>query len=249
MADASAETNGEQFTPEADIREFILDQGFPCVGAKSAVQKGRMTVYTARSIESSWDDVAIQERLMRFAWEYTQDPTLFTSFAVVFQGPAGLAEEDFERNLWDRVQSLTDKDAWQGQRHDPRVSADPNDPHFALSFGGQAFFVVGLHPRASRPARRFRHPAMIFNLHDQFQMLRDQDRYEKLRAAILDRDVKLAGDVNPMLARHGESSEARQYSGRIIEPDWACPYSRKPAPAARPRPLDTLQSFLGKQDA
>lgn len=87
-----------------------------------------MTVYTARSIESSWDDVAIQERLMRFAWEYTQDPTLFTSFAVVFQGPAGLAEEDFERNLWDRVQSLTDKDAWQGQRHDPRVSADPNDP-------------------------------------------------------------------------------------------------------------------------
>ena len=73
---------------------------------------------------------------MRFAWEYTQDPTLFTSFAVIFQGPARLAEEDFERNLWDRVQSLTDKDAWQGQQHDPRVSADPDDPHFALSFGG-----------------------------------------------------------------------------------------------------------------
>jgi FPC/CPF motif-containing protein YcgG len=52
------------------------------------------------------------------------------------------------------------------------VSADPNDPHFSLSFGGEAFFVVGLHPRASRPARRFERPAPIFNLRDQFEQQR-----------------------------------------------------------------------------
>ncbi|EWY35999.1 hypothetical protein N825_22385 [Skermanella stibiiresistens SB22] len=191
-----------------------------------------MTVYVARSIESTWDDVAIQDKLMRFAWEYTLEPTVFTSFAVVFEGPLGLDEETFERRLWDRIQSLTDKDAWRGQSHDPKVSADPDDPHFALSFGGQAFFVVGLHPQASRPARRFSRPTMVFNLHAQFQMLREQNRYEKLREVILDRDVKLAGDINPMLARHGESSEARQYSGRISEAGWACPYSRKGTAAA-----------------
>ena len=54
------------------------------------------------------------------------------------------------------------------------------------------------------------------------------------REAILDRDVKLAGDINPMLARHGTVSEARQYSGRVIEPDWSCPYSRKATAGIQP---------------
>jgi FPC/CPF motif-containing protein YcgG len=43
-------------------------------------------------------------------------------------------------------------------------------------------------------------------------------------ATILERDRKLAGDINPMLARHGESSEARQYSGRLVTDDWTCPF-------------------------
>lgn len=215
---------------EEKLRAFILDQHFPCVGAKSAVQKGRLTVYIARSIDSAWNDVEIQDRLMRFAWDYAQEPTLFTSFAVVFEQRGDLSEEGFEQHLWERVQSLADKDAWRGQKPDERVSHDPDDPHFSLSFGGEAFFVVGLHPKASRPARRFEHPTMVFNLHNQFEMLRAQNRYEKLRTAILDRDVKLAGDVNPMLARHGSISEARQYSGRAVPDGWSCPFSRADAP-------------------
>jgi len=57
-------------------------------------------------------------------------------------------------------------------------------------------------------------------------VLREQQRYEKLRASILDRDVALAGSINPMLARHGTVSEARQYSGRAVESDWRCPFHR-----------------------
>ena len=211
---------------EESLRDFILNKGFPCLGAKSAVNMDRLTVYTARTIASAWNDVEIQDQLMRFAWNYAKEPTLFISFAVVFEGPLNLTEAGFERHLWERVQSLADKDAWRGQKHDPRVSRDPDDPHFSLSFGGEAFFVVGLHPNASRPARRFEHPAMVFNLHDQFELLRKQDRYEKLRATILDRDIKLAGDVNRLLARHGTISEARQYSGRAVPEGWACPFGR-----------------------
>lgn len=165
---------------------------------------------------------------MTFAWKYRQDATLFTSFAVIFEGPLGLDEEAFEQGLWDRIQSLANKDVWRGQRHDPRVSANPADPHFSLSFGGEAFFVVGLHPNASRPARRFQHPTLVFNLHDQFETLRKLNRYEKLRSAIIDRDIQLAGDANPMLARHGTASEARQYSGRAVDGDWKCPFHRLP---------------------
>ena len=80
-------------------------------------------------------------------------------------------------------------------------------------------------------ARKFESPAMVFNLHDQFQVLRDQQRYEKLRASILARDEALAGSMNPMLARHGEASEARQYSGRAVGDDWKCPFHRGGAPA------------------
>ena len=133
---------------------------------------------------------------------------------MVFEGPGHLSETHFERHLWRRVQSLTDKDGWQGVEPDPRVDDSPDSPRFSLSFGGEAFFVVGLHPNASRPARRFEAPALVFNLHDQFERLRGEGGYDRLRAAILSRDEALSGSVNPMLANHGEISAARQYSGR-----------------------------------
>jgi FPC/CPF motif-containing protein YcgG len=150
---------------------------------------------------------------------------LFQSLVVLFEKGAPRDEQRFEQGLWTRLQSLSDKDEWLGQRGDPRVAHDPDDPHFAMSFGGEAFFVVGLHPQASRPARRFATPAMVFNLHDQFETLRSDGRYDKLRASILERDEAIAGSINPMLAQHGIVSAARQYSGRAVEPGWRCPYS------------------------
>ena len=78
---------------------------------------------------------------------------------------------------------------------------------------------------ASRPARRAPYPTLVFNLHDQFEQLRAAGRYERMREAILARDEKLAGSINPMLARHGEASEARQYSGRAVGEEWRCPFS------------------------
>lgn len=225
---------------ETDLQTFIQDPDFPCVGAKSALGKGQLHTYTARQIDSAWNDLEIQDRLMQFAWNYTQDKTLFTSFAVIFEGPLELTETQFEEHMWSRIQSLTAKDAWRGQPADPRVSTDPKDPHFSLSFGGEAFFVVGLHPHASRPARRFAYPTMIFNLHDQFETLREQNRYEKLRTSILDRDEKLAGSPNPMLARHGSVSEARQYSGRAVADGWTCPFHRDAADQSATDPLAAM---------
>lgn len=208
------------------FKAMIADKAFPCVGAKSALGRGRLDLVQARDLTSAWDDIAIHDALMRFAWAYRAEPALFRSFAVLFEGPGDLDETAFEAALWARLQSLSDKDEWRGQPPDPRVSSDPADPHFGMSFGGEAFFVVGLHPNASRPARRFERPAIVFNLHDQFETLREQNRYEQLRSAIIERDVALAGSVNPMLSRHGETSEARQYSGRAVGADWRCPFHR-----------------------
>ncbi|URW76544.1 YqcI/YcgG family protein [Sphingomonas donggukensis] len=207
------------------FRDFVADASFPCVGAKSALSRGNMHFLVARDIASAWDDMRIYSALYRFVGDYRADRSLFRSFVLLFETAPTSGEEEFERNLWARLQSLSDKDDWLGQRPDPRVSGDPDDPHFSLSFAGEAFFVVGLHPAASRPARRFRAPALVFNLHDQFEQLRSDGRYEKLRSSILTRDVALAGSENPMLARHGSVSEARQYSGRAVGADWRCPFS------------------------
>lgn len=207
-----------------DFQNAIRDPAFPCVGAKSALSRGNMRFLVARDIRSAWDDLRVHAALRRFVADYHANPELFRSLILLFESDATLDEEAFEAAMWGRLQSLSDKDEWLGQPADPRVSDDPDSPHFSLSFAGEGFFVVGLHPQASRPARRFPRAALVFNLHDQFERLRAEGRYEKLRTSIIDRDVALAGSINPMLARHGASSEARQYSGRAVGDDWRCPF-------------------------
>ena len=212
-----------------EFRAFIGERAFPCVGAKSAMAKEQMRFVVARDIRSAWDDLRIHAGLSALAEDYARDPKLFQTFVVLFETAVDLTEGEFEHHLWERVQSLSDKDDWLGHEPDERVSHDPDSPHFSLSFAGQAFFVVGLHPNASRPARRFGRPALVFNLHDQFERLRAEGLYEKLRATILARDEALAGSANPMIARHGSISEARQYSGRAVDDDWSCPFSGRAA--------------------
>ncbi|MDP4022542.1 guanitoxin biosynthesis heme-dependent pre-guanitoxin N-hydroxylase GntA [Methylobacterium sp. NEAU 140] len=214
------------------FRTFIRHTPFPCVGAKSALSRGQLRTIVARDIGSGWDDTRIYPALLAFICRYREQPDLFQSFAVIFEGPRSLSEEAFEAALWERVQSLSDKDGCLGQDPDPRVAADPEDPHFSLSLGGEGFFIVGLHPGASRRARRFEAPVLVFNLHDQFARLRAEGRYERLRDSIVERDVSWTGSANPMLAQHGQSSAARQFSGRAVSEDWVCPFQRRDAAAA-----------------
>jgi FPC/CPF motif-containing protein YcgG len=203
---------------------FLRGPAFPCVGAKSALAHDAIEILEARDIRSAWNDLDIFAAVTRFAARYRASPHPFQSLAVVFHAPGRMSETAFEQALWQRLQSLADKDAFNGYLRDPRVSDDVASPHFALSLGEEAFFIVGMHPGASRPARRFERPVIVFNPHAQFETLRDQGRYEKLRARIIDRDVAIAGAPNPMLARHGEASAARQYSGREVGPRWAPPF-------------------------
>jgi uncharacterized protein len=213
----------------AEFRKFVKSAEFPCVGAKAALSRQQMDIIVCRTIGSAWDDLRVLPALLEVIRKYRRNKTLFRTFVVLFEDDYPMSEVEFERHMWTRIQSLTDKDDWLGFEPNPTVDTDPESPHFSLSFGGEAFFVVGLHPQASRPARRFVKPALVFNLHDQFVALREAGQYEKMRSTIIERDIALSGDANPMLSRHGESSEARQYSGRIVPEDWECPYRRQAA--------------------
>ncbi len=204
------------------LETFISAADFPCLGAKAALAHSQIRMIDAGDLQSAEHDQAIVARLQRFA-SHAEADTLFVSFVVLFAPAPVLSEKAFEQALWQRLQSMHAIDRRQFD-WDPHVSCDPKSAHFSLSVGGKGFFVIGLHPGASRPARRFRQPALVFNLHSQFEILRSDGRYEKLREAILARDIALAGSPNPMLSVHGKDSQARQYSGREVEAGWACPF-------------------------
>jgi len=139
------------------------------------------------------------------------------SFVATFRGPRIATEQRFEELLWQQLQLLNDLDP---EPWNPSVSRDPADSHFGFSAAGTAFFVVGLHPSASRLARGAPMPMLVFNLHEQFQRLRAGGGYDRMRETIRRRDRNFQGTNNPMVADHGEISEARQYSGRAVEVGW-----------------------------
>lgn len=208
------------------LTRLIEDPAFPCVGAKSALAQGNLAILTVGGLDSARDDTRVHRRLVEWGRVRRALSAGFRSLAVVFAGPTRLDERRFETLLWERLGALAALDRQQGHAQAAGFSADPDHPDFALSYGGQAYFAVGLHPGASRPARRLPFPGIIFNLHSQFTALREAGRYERMREVILARDEELAGSPNPMVARHGEVSEAPQYSGRAVGEDWVCPMAR-----------------------
>ncbi|MBW3097276.1 guanitoxin biosynthesis heme-dependent pre-guanitoxin N-hydroxylase GntA [Pseudohoeflea sp. DP4N28-3] len=209
------------------FQSFIENSDFPCVGAKSALARDALSMFTASDIDSPADDVDIHRALAAFSRELDPQSPIVRSFVVIFEGPETLDEEAFEKALWNRLQCLHNLDVVTGQPWHDAVDRDPASPHFSLSVGGEPFFVIGLHPHASRPARRFHKPALVFNSHLQFEKLRADGRYDKMKSIIRQRDAALAGSVNPMLSDHGRASEARQYSGRVVDSDWRCPFAQK----------------------
>ena len=218
-----ADENSVQARRE-ELLGAIADKRFPCVGAKSAMARDLLKTVACHSLASARDDLRVHSHLLEWVSDYRQDRRGLRSLAVMFDGPTEIGEERFEAMMWERLQALAHVDHSRGQPYDPSVSADPGDPQFSLSFGGAAFFVIGLHPNASRTGRRVPRPTLVFNLHDQFERLREEGRYDRLRKKIISRDVSLCGSVNPMLARFGDSSQAPQYSGRVVEANWRCPF-------------------------
>ena len=203
---------------------FLNGTGFPCVGAKSAHATGTIETFTARDLRSAYDDLAIHQQLSGFSASLKVGQVReFRSFAVLFDTPRALSEQAFDTALWERLQSLKDKDRWLSYRHDPRVAPDPESPDFAFSIGGEGYFVVGMHPGASRASRRTPMPVLVFNPFAQFQQLRAERKYERMSAVIRTRDAALCGSPNPMLSHHGEDSAAKQFSGRWLAQDWVCP--------------------------
>ncbi|MFC7485711.1 guanitoxin biosynthesis heme-dependent pre-guanitoxin N-hydroxylase GntA [Knoellia pratensis] len=214
------------------LAPWVLNPDYPCLGARAVFNRDRAHIVTTGRLGTASSSLDVFRALREFGEE--ADPSQgFTSLIAAFGGEAPLTESSFEDRLWATLQHLHDFDdtPWN-----PDVSDDPADVDFSFSLGGVAYFVVGLHPHASRDARRTPWPVLVFNLHSQFEELKASGRYDRMRDLIRGRDLDLQGSLNPMVADYGVSSEARQYSGRAVDAGWEAPLEHGTAtPTARHR--------------
>ncbi len=205
------------------FRAHVLNPDFPCVGGRAAINNDtyRFGLYAEMNTPATTAGLAYD------LWEYAQErpsfETEYATFIASFAAPVVQNEHEWEKLLWSQLQSLHDLDR-QHHAWDSTVSSDPEDSGFSFSFAETAFFVVGLHPASSRFARRFAWATLVFNAHTQFEQLRAENKFERMRETIRARDYKLQGSLNPNLNNFGEQSEARQYSGRAVEENWRCPF-------------------------
>ena len=217
----------EPISHQTALSDFIGDTAFPCVGAKSALNKGRMRFAEYSSLGSTSDAIGLCARLRKFSDEFPDPGTSPVSFIAMFRNPVP-DEKAFETALWRHLQLMHEHDRLDFE-WDTSVDSDPSSNDFSFSIGGRAFFVVGLHPAASRVSRRAPFPCLVFNFHSQFEALKSSGKFQIMQTVIRARDVELHGSVNPVLERFGAASEARQYSGLAVADNWQCPFTSREA--------------------
>lgn len=227
--------------PNLDKRflDFLDDATYPCVGAKAALARGSIQTHEYGTLGDRDNDQPMLDGLSQFVAMIESDDCdsdIVHSFVAIFRGPTDMDELCFESLLWSQLSRIHKLDVLAGNHAANDVSSNVESPHFSLSMAEHPFFVIGLHPNASRLARRFSNPALVFNSHRQFEKLREDGRYWKIQAATRSREIDLQGSINPNLADFGEESEARQYSGREVETDWRCPFDFKDRADFRQRP-------------
>lgn len=211
----------------AKFAAFVQELSFPCLGAKAAFNAESYLVKAYDTLASEDGTRLLARDLQEFTTSEMRRTSAYATFLAVFREPSQTSEADFEQLLWRQLQLLHNADCPVAYHWDPAVSWDAEDPRFSFSFGGQALYVVGMHAQSSRLSRQFPWPTLVFNPHEQFERLRHDGKWRRMQETIRQRDIALQGEVNPMLSDFGESSEARQYSGRAVEENWHPPFEPK----------------------
>lgn len=208
---------------ENRIREFILDD-HPCVMAQSVFADDSVTIRQYKDMDSVESLKILMSDLKKYIDSQNLNSNDFESYIAVFKDDKFVSEESFENALWKLLNDLSELD---NQEWDTAVSKNTEDPNFSFSLHKTAFYIVGMHPFSSRFARKSPYTMVVFNMHMQFEKLREINRYDRVRNLIRRRDKSFQGSINPMLQDFGTNSEARQYSGRKVDESWKCPYSFK----------------------
>jgi FPC/CPF motif-containing protein YcgG len=205
------------------FRGMLTNPAFPCILGRSAFNNFAYRFGLYSSIQSRDAILGVCHDLCEFVDEQDSISQDFSTFVTCFRDPNPKDESDFEGLLWEFLQMLHDEDS-QHSGWDPTTSSDPDHHNYSFSFAGRSYFVIGMHGLSSRFSRKFSYPAVVFNAHKQFEKLRADGTFAKIQSTIRNNDVQLQGQINPSLKNFGQDSEAKQYSGRLVETNWKCPF-------------------------
>ncbi|ALJ04144.1 hypothetical protein APS56_02805 [Pseudalgibacter alginicilyticus] len=207
-----------------EYKHFIINKNHPCVMANSVFTMDNYKLNIYDDINSEEIISAVLLNIENYLNNYDYESKEFQSLIICFKNNKFKTELEFENALWNFLQRLHNYDdaPW-----DESVSSDPNDPNFSFSIKNKAFYIIGMHPESSRLARKAPYCTIVFNLHYQFEKLREMGAYERVKKRIRSRDKELQGFINPVLADFGLDAETKQYSGRNVEKDWKCPFHNK----------------------
>lgn len=179
-----------------EIRNF-LTRDYPCTPALKSFNGGQLIVHEMVSDMNQAPSIEVHLRELRE--RYYKSKEQYLSLWITFDEHP-VTEEEFEKNLFKVLAPF-------------RVG----DEYF---YETSRLFVVGMHPNASRMARKFPLNSIVINLWEQFDTLKG---YQKLVESIRNRDVDYSGSVNPMVAKHGDDFEEIQFSGKNNPDDWKIP--------------------------
>lgn len=200
---------------------YVLDGSHPCVMARFMVNGKQVFLASYGELGDADRCADACHNFYKVLVASEADSSLY-SLVAAFLSQASHTEKALDRALWNQLNGMHQLDrnllSWNSC-----VSQDPANPKFSFRGSGTAWYVVGLHPAASRSSRQFAFPTLIINRHAQLTALREQGRYDQIR----ERDVQLQGSVNPMLKDHGDASEAIQYSGRAVDTQWSRPFVQR----------------------
>ncbi|BDM70334.1 hypothetical protein HEK616_38210 [Streptomyces nigrescens] len=214
----------------SELDRFIQSREFSCLGARAALKRDTIThrhyqrMGNERSAQENYRDLLEYVAALR---PLLSDQS-FRTFVATFDEPGNVDELAYEGLIWQHLQLMHDIDS-RTFGLDDGASSDPRTPNFGFHTGGHAFFVVGMHPGASRASRRFSTSAIAFNSLAQFVLL--GEKFYSMQGAIRRREAKNNGSVNPSFTVYEYEQPARHFSGRFTEEDWTCPYASRHAPA------------------
>lgn len=202
-------------------KAFIVEGQHPCIMANTVFQLNNFVIKTYDDLTDPNVIKPILNDIQDYINNYDFQSKQFESLIFSFPKNNFETEMQFEKALWTFLQRLHNKD---NEKWDDNVSCDPNDADFSFSVKGKAFYIIGMHPNSSRLARQAPYCTVVFNLHWQFEKLREMGTYTAVRNRIRKRDEALQGFINPVLKDFGSDTETKQYSGREVESNWKCPF-------------------------
>ena len=211
---------------ERQLRALVLEGPFPCLGSRAALRTGSYLFSLFPDLRSADAVDAVLAGLRRFAATRRQLGDFYTYVASFVEPRVVVDEAEWDRLVWDFLQKLHDSD---DEPWDPRWSKDPTQPDFALSLAGLGQLVVTLYPGASRYARRFAWPTLVFNPLEQDRAnFPEEEAFLRFQGRIRDRDRALQGTVNAALPATPDDPQAPGFSGASVGADWRCPLVVRP---------------------